>query len=149
MTCTPTGGATRPSHKHSSPQCARIWKICVKLPARTARLSCACNRRYVWFITARHLPCRLAQKSKTHLSVQRIEAAADPDGTSLIARMEPCFPVSVKIAAVLAARDPHKSAGSGVLAGVRVSGRGPQSWYLCAACGAAAIGTAGPAARQG
>jgi hypothetical protein len=46
----------------------------------------------------------LAQKSRTHLSVHRIEAAADPDSTFAIARMRPCFQVSLKVATVVAAR---------------------------------------------
>src|SRR5262249_39202266 len=50
--------------------------------------------------------CRAARlkKSRTHSSVHRIEAAADPDGTFAIVRMAPCFPGSVKIATVVAAR---------------------------------------------
>ena len=38
--------------------------------------------------------CRAARlkKSRTHSSVHRIEAAADPDGTFAIVRMAPCFP---------------------------------------------------------
>src|SRR5215471_5918281 len=44
------------------------------------------------------------KKSRTHLSVHRIEAAAGPDGAFAIVGMAPCFRGSVKVATVVAAR---------------------------------------------